>query len=457
MSRQLYPKQFISLIGNQSLFQATIKRLEGIPQIQDVIVICNQEHRFMAAEQLRQIEVKDARIILEPVGKNTAPAIAVAAFEATEQHEDANLLVLPADHIILDVVAFQNAVHDGCKAVIHGHLVTFGIVPTGPETGYGYIRQGKSLSIEGSDEQIFAVDTFVEKPDSPTAEQYLSAGGYLWNSGMFLFTASSYLQELKLYAPRVYDASNAAYQGKSCDMEFIRLQPTAFEKSPRISIDYAVMENTPNAAVIPMNAGWNDVGSWHSLWEAEFRDESDNITVGDILTEDCTGCYIHADHRLVAGIGLKDLVVVETADSVLAVPRERAQDVRRVVDRLQSSARIEAVLHRKVYRPWGTYECIDAADHFQVKRITVNPGHSLSLQMHHHRAEHWVVVKGAARVTCDNKVYMLGENESTYISHGTKHRLENPGRIPLELIEVQTGSYLGEDDIVRFEDDYSRK
>ncbi len=456
MSRQCYPKQFISLIGEQSLFQATLKRLNGIERMQSAIVICNQEHRFMAAEELRQIDAEDARIILEPVGKNTAPAIAIAALEACEQHGDASLLVLPADHLIQDVTKFQDAVRNGYKAVTQGLLVTFGIVPIEPHTGYGYIRQGKPLPIEGSRSPFFTVDAFVEKPDLSTAERYLSMGGYLWNSGMFLFKASTYLRELKRYAADVYEACSAAYSGRSADLEFIRLEPSEFEKSPSISIDYAVMENTPNAAVIPMDAGWSDVGSWHSLWDVESNSDAANVTVGDVLTEDCKGCYLHANHRLVAGIGLQDMVVVETADAVLVARRERAQDVRTIVDRLQSSARREAALHRKVYRPWGAYESIDIADRFLVKRITVNPSHSLSLQMHHHRAEHWVVVKGMARVTCNDKVYMLGENESTYIPFGAKHRLENPGKIPLELIEVQSGGYLGEDDIVRFEDNYGR-
>ena len=454
MSRRLYPKQFISLIGKGSLFQATIKRLHGIRQTQPAIVVCNQEHRFMAAESLRQINAEDARIILEPVAKNTAPAIAIAALEACEQYGDAQLLVLPADHMIQDVATFRGVVHDGCQAVTQGHLVTFGVVPTEPQTGYGYIRQGKPLPIEGCHSPIFTVDAFVEKPDRSTAEQYLSGGGYLWNSGIFLFKASTYLRELKHYAADVYAASSAAYQGRSADLEFVRLQTAAFEQSPSISIDYAVMENTPNAAVIPMDAGWSDVGSWHSLWEIESANESDNIVVGDVLTEDCRGCYLHASHRLVAGIGVEDLVVVETADAVLVARKERAQDVRKIVDKLTSAARREAELHRKVYRPWGTYEDIDVSDRLQVKRIMVHPSHSLSLQMHHHRSEHWVVVKGTARVTCDDRVFLLGENESTYIPCGAKHRLENPGKIPLELIEVQSGAYLGEDDIVRFDDDY---
>ncbi len=456
MSRQLYPKQFIPLTGESSLFQQTIQRLEGMG-CHAPIVVCNNEHRFMAAEQLRQAGVEQGCVMLEPMARNTAPAIAVAALQAMEDSKDAVLLVLPADHLIHDEAAFHAAIQDGVKATASGALITFGVVPDRPETGYGYIRQGAVAEINGLQGSLYAVDAFVEKPDQKTAQDYIVSGEYLWNSGMFMFRAADYLADLKVHAPEIYEACVLAFERRSKDLDFVRLDKDAFAVSPGNSIDYAVMEKTSRAMVLPLRAGWNDVGSWHSLWDAESIETEDNVTIGDVMAEDCRGCYINANHRLVAAVGMNDYVIVETADAVLVTPRGRSQDVRKIVDQLKDAERDEIMLHRKVYRPWGAYEGIDSADRFQVKRITVKPGQSLSLQMHHHRAEHWIIVRGTARITRDDEVYMLSENESTYIPIGARHRLENPGMIPLEMIEVQSGAYLGEDDIVRFEDNYGRK
>jgi mannose-1-phosphate guanylyltransferase/mannose-6-phosphate isomerase len=456
LSRQYYPKQFIPLMGEQSLFQTTLMRLEGLDDVAPPIVVSNQEYRFMVAEQLRQIGIEKASILLEPIARNTAPAIAAAAFDVCKRFEDAVMLVLPADHMIHEVAAFHDAIRLGLKSSEKGRLMTFGIVPDRAETGYGYICQGDSSMVEGTSLPIFKVERFVEKPDLVKAEQYIDQGGYLWNSGMFMFKASHYLKELKKQVPQIYTACSEAYQKRYGDLHFIRLDSDSFKKSPSDSIDYAVMERTSNAFVIPLQAGWSDVGSWDSLWQSESHDERDNIIVGDVFSEDCERCYLNSNHRFVAAIGLNDMVVVETKDAVLVAPRDRAQDVRLIVDSLKSMGRDEAKYHRKVYRPWGAYEGIDVDQRFQVKRISVNPGHSLSLQMHHHRAEHWIVVKGTAQVTRGDEIFLLSENESTYIPIGKKHRLENPGKIPLELIEVQSGSYLEEDDIVRFGDRYGR-
>jgi mannose-1-phosphate guanylyltransferase/mannose-6-phosphate isomerase len=456
ISRQLYPKQFIPLIGKESLFQTTLRRLEGLRSLGPPIVVCHHEHRFMAAEQLRQLGLGEVSLLLEPAPRNTAPAIGVAALEACRRGVDAVLLILPADHIIHDIKAFQEAVQVGFGVCSTGLLVTFGIVPDNPETGYGYIQRGVALDVGPTELNVYKVDAFKEKPDLIRAEEYLSQGSYYWNSGMFMFKASDYLQELQRYAPDIYAACTLAHRQRSKDLDFIRLDPVAFERSPQDSIDYAVMEKTNNAVVIPLQAGWSDVGSWDALWQAQMRSQTDNVTLGDVIVEDCRSCYVNANYRLVAILGMKDTVVIETADAVLVMPKERAQEVRTIVDHLKTSQREELVLHRKVFRPWGAFENIDVADRFQVKRITVNPGHSLSLQMHHHRAEHWIVVKGTARVVCNDEEFLLSENESTYIPIGAKHRLENPGKITLELIEVQSGSYLREDDIRRFEDKYGR-
>ncbi len=456
MSRELYPKQFIPLIEERSLFQATLQRLSELEDLSYTLVVCNHEHRFMAAEQVREIGASNVRVMLEPAGRNTAPAIAAAAFEVCTEVEDAVMLVLPADHIIKDDVAFRAAVSDARIAAGREHLVTFGVTPKRAETGYGYIRRGAKVDLDGVRQAVFAVDAFKEKPDRAAAEAYVAAGDYYWNSGIFCFSARRYLHALQGHAPDVFAACVRAHRDRTRDLDFIRLDEAAFEASPSVSVDYAVMEKTDAAVVIPFDAGWSDIGSWHSVWESAQRDGADNLKLGDVVTADCRGCYIHAGNRLVSAVGLQNCIVVETTDAVLVAPRSRSQDTRRIVEQLKRRGRDEAIMHRKVYRPWGAYEDIDASTRFQVKRITVKPGESLSLQMHHHRAEHWVVVTGTARVTCDDKVFLLSENESTYIPVGTRHRLENPGKIPLELIEVQSGSYLGEDDIVRFEDIYGR-
>ena len=451
MSRELYPKQFIPLLGSESLFERTLARVQAVEDVQGPIVVCNQEHRFMAAEQLRRAGVRDWAILLEPVGRNTAPAIAVAALEAIERHGDAVLLVLPADHLVRDLAAFRIAARTGAEAAGQGWLVTFGVVPSRPETGFGYIRRGVALT-----EGVYRVERFVEKPDAETARRYLDAGDYYWNSGMFLFLASRYLHELAAHEPEMAEACRAAFEARTRDLDFVRLDEAHFVRSPANSIDYAVMERTDRAVVVPLAAGWSDVGSWEALWEAQDRDAENNVLVGDVLAEDTRGSYVHATHRLVATLDLEGMVVVETADAVMVAPLARSQDVKRIVERLKASGREEARVHRKVYRPWGAYETLHTAERFQVKHITVHPGQSLSLQLHHHRSEHWIVVRGTARVTVGAETRLLGENQSVYIPLGAEHRLENPGKIPLELIEVQSGSYLGEDDIVRLEDRYGR-
>ncbi|GAB4357978.1 MAG: mannose-1-phosphate guanylyltransferase/mannose-6-phosphate isomerase [Gammaproteobacteria bacterium] len=453
LSRELYPKQFLALTGDRSLVQETVRRLEGLEGLASPIVVCNEEHRFLVAEQLRQIGQAPAAILLEPEGRNTAPAIALAAEQAMEEGEDPVLLVLPADHLIQDVPAFHAAARVALGVAEGGSLVTFGVVPSAPETGYGYIRVGGS-PVEGL--RDYPVLEFVEKPDRSTAQRYLDSGEYLWNSGMFAFRASRYLESLEQWVPDMRNACRRAFEARESDRDFVRPDPEAFRASPADSIDYAVMERADNVKVVPLDAGWSDVGSWSALWEVGKRDEAGNVVHGDVLLDDSAGCYLHADKRLIAAIGLQDHVVIETADAILVAPRDRVQDVKRLVGDLKKKGRAEALLHRRVYRPWGSYEGVDEADRFQVKRITVNSGASLSLQMHHHRAEHWIVVRGTARVTRGDEVFLLSENESTFIPVGVRHRLENPGKIPLELIEVQSGPYLGEDDIVRFEDVYGR-
>ncbi|MEW6429836.1 MAG: mannose-1-phosphate guanylyltransferase/mannose-6-phosphate isomerase [Thermodesulfobacteriota bacterium] len=452
LSRELYPKQLLALAGDATLLQQTARRLEHFDGVGAPLVICNEEHRFLVAEQLRAIDVRPAAIVLEPVGRNTAPAAAIAALKADG---DALLLVLPADHLIRDPAAFQRAVATGAGLAAADHLVTFGITPHHPETGYGYIRKGEKIAADGA-LPAFRVERFVEKPDRATAEAYLADGGYLWNSGMFLFKAATFLAELDRFRPEMVEACRRALASAATDLDFLRLDKAAFTSCPADSIDYAVFEQTARAAVVPVDPGWSDIGSWSALWEVGDRDELGNIVKGDVLPVDCHDSYILAENRLVATVGLRDTIIVETADAVLVADRHRVQDVKTVVNRLKKEGRPEANLHRRVYRPWGNYENLSAGDRYQVKRITVNPGAILSLQMHHHRAEHWVVVKGTARITSDGKVFMLSENQSTYIPLGVQHRLENPGVIPLELIEVQSGSYLGEDDIVRFDDNYGR-
>lgn len=443
------------LKDNKSLFQSSVERSAGLPGADNLLVICNDEHRFMAAEQLRQSGVQSADILLEPVGRNTAPAVTIAAIHALTKNPDVQLLVLPSDHIIADVDVFRSAVAVAQRAA-GNTLATFGVVPTRAETGFGYIRRHQASAAQTDKKVIHEVDEFVEKPDLATAQAYLSSGDYLWNSGMFLFRADLYLNELKRLQPELFTICLEAYENSTRDLDFIRLEADSFAKLPTISIDYAVMEKTTKATVVPFASGWSDVGSWHALWELLDKDDGNNATYGDVMAVDCGGCYIHAHSRLVTAVGIKDQVIIETSDAVLVTPRDRAQQVRDIVDELIRSERTEADIHPKVYRPWGAYETIDRGDRFQVKRITVNPGQVLSLQMHHHRAEHWVVVQGTAKVTRGKEVFLLRENESTYIPVGTKHRLENSDMMPLEIIEVQSGTYLGEDDIIRFEDLYGR-
>lgn len=442
LSREHYPKQLLPLVNEQTLLQNTITRLQDLPNKADPMIICNESHRFLVAEQLRNIDVHPEHIVLEPIGRNTAPAVAIAALMAPA---DALLLVLPADHFISDTNKFSEAVIEGVSLAEQNNLVTFGIVPNSPETGYGYIKA-----------QGVSVERFVEKPDLETAKQYLDSKEYYWNSGMFIFKASEYISELEKFAPDILAACRESIANAKQDQDFLRLDQTTFEQSPSISIDYAVMEKTQQAAVIPLDAGWNDVGAWSSLWEVSEQDSDNNVLLGDVLTENAENCYLRAENRLLAAIGVKDLTIVETADAVLVAHKDQVQDVKKIVNRLKEQNRPEIELHRQVYRPWGSYECIDSEERFQVKRITVNPGASLSLQKHYHRSEHWIVVTGTARITKGDENFILSENQSTYIPLGIKHRLENPGKIPLELIEVQSGSYLGEDDITRYDDTYGR-
>ncbi|SMR82955.1 MULTISPECIES: mannose-1-phosphate guanylyltransferase/mannose-6-phosphate isomerase [Stenotrophomonas] len=447
LSREAYPKQFLPLAGELTMLQATWQRVAPIAS-RGPLVIANEEHRFVAAEQLQQVGAEPAAIILEPVGRNTAPAIAVAALEATRDGADALLLVLPSDHVITDEAAFRAAVQAASSAAEAGKLVTFGIVPTGPETGYGYIKAADGQGVR-------AVERFVEKPDLDTATGYVASGQYYWNSGMFLFKASRYLQELERLQPAMLSACRTAWEGARRDADFTRLDKDAFTAVPSDSIDYAVMEKTADAVVVPLDAGWNDVGSWTALRDVSQQDGDGNAHQGDVIAIDCRNTYAYGE-RLVAMVGLDDVIVVETDDAVLVGKADRMQEVKTVVAQLKADGRSEATWHRKVYRPWGAYDSIDSGERFQVKRITVKPGGTLSLQMHHHRAEHWIVVSGTAEVTRGDEVILLSENQSTYIPLGVTHRLRNPGKLPLELIEVQSGSYLGEDDIVRFEDTYGR-
>ncbi|MCG8633683.1 MAG: mannose-1-phosphate guanylyltransferase/mannose-6-phosphate isomerase [Desulfobacterales bacterium] len=459
MSRALFPKQLIDLYNSHTMLQNTLLRLEGIPGLGAPLVICNEAHRFMTAEQLRQIHTDAGAIILEPVGRNTAPAIALAALTAAGEgsqsgDDDPVLLVLPADHVIEDQAAFQKVVSQGYALAAKGLMVTFGIVPGSPETGYGYIQKGRIM-----DEASGAcrIERFVEKPDMKTARAYLESGEFCWNSGMFMFKVSAITEEMKRLAPDMMRGCKEAVSKGNMDLDFFRVDRDAFEKITGDSIDYAVMEKTDKGVVIPLDAGWNDLGSFDALWQAGRKDTLGNVTQGDILTHNVKDTYIHAENRMVAAVGLEKFVIVETKDAVLVSPRDKVQDVKKIVGQLKEKKREEAVTHAKVYRPWGDYETIDLAPRYQVKRITVKPGAKLSLQKHYHRAEHWTVVSGTAIVIKGEEEILLQENESIYIPLGYMHRLENRGRIPLELIEVQSGSYLGEDDIVRFEDVYGRK
>jgi mannose-1-phosphate guanylyltransferase/mannose-6-phosphate isomerase len=453
LSRSVMPKQLLPLVGEHSMLQETALRLAGWPGLMAPLIVCGNEHRFMVAEQMREIGTTPLAILLEPVGRNTAPAVAAAAHFLKVIDPQAVMLVLPADHVIEDAPAFCAVVALAAAAVAEGALATFGIVPTGPETGFGYIRGGAPMvAFEG----CYVVDRFVEKPDRATAQGFLDEGGYSWNSGMFLFRAERYLSELARLRPDIHDPVEAAVRLGYRDLDFCRLEETSFAACPSESIDYAVMEHTAHAVVVPSDIGWSDVGSWAALWEVLPRDAAGNTQRGDVYLDGVRDSLVRAESRIVAMVGVRDLVVVETRDAVLVAHKSQVQRVKQVVDHLKAKERTEHVHHTKVYRPWGYYEGIDAGDRFQVKRITVNPGEKLSLQMHHHRAEHWVVVRGTARVTCGEKICLLSENESTYIPIGMSHRLENPGKVTLHIIEVQSGSYLGEDDIVRLEDVYQR-
>ncbi|MBC3247351.1 mannose-1-phosphate guanylyltransferase/mannose-6-phosphate isomerase [Pseudomonas lurida] len=450
ISRQQHPKQFLPLIDDLSMLQVTIRRVTGLVTAEPQL-ICNEQHRFLAAEQLRQIGLENANILLEPEGRSTAPAIALAALRAVQDGEDPVLLVLAADHHIQDVSAFHQSVLTALPFAESGKLVVFGIDPTSPETGYGYIERGEPLAGGG-----YKVKQFVEKPSAEVAESYVAQGCFSWNSGMFMFRASTFLNELQLFQPDIFSICQEALQKGAQDMHFTRVDAKIFATCPDLSIDYAVMEKTENSVVVPMGAGWSDIGSWSALWEVGAKDESRNIMKGDVLTHDTRDTYLHAESRLVTAVGVDNLIIVETKDSVLVAHKDRVQDVKLIVEKLKAQDRPEFVVHREVYRPWGSYDSIDQGTRYQVKRITVRPGAKLSLQMHHHRAEHWIVVSGTAKVTNGKESYLVTENQSTYIPIGQVHALENPGKVPLELIEVQSGSYLGEDDIVRFEDRYGR-
>jgi mannose-1-phosphate guanylyltransferase/mannose-6-phosphate isomerase len=471
LSRELYPKQLLPLVGDSTMLQETVARVTGLPDVAGPIVVCNESHRFMVAEQLREAGTPAQAIILEPVGRNTAPAVAVAALVALERtrqaasdgtgsaHGNSNgeigsdpvLLVLPADHILRNVAAFQSAVITGLAAAEQGKLVTFGVVPDRAETGYGYIRRAQGQG------PAYPVQEFVEKPDAATAEKYVASGEYYWNSGMFMFRARAFLDELRVHAPAMLAACETAVAAAKSDLDFTRLPVDEFAACPSDSIDYAVMEKTQLAVVVPLDAGWSDVGSWSALQDALPRDGEGNVTAGDVLVEGSSGCYLHSTSRLIGAVGLKDHIVVETKDAVLVAPRDKVQDVKQLVAQLKAQGRYETSLHREVFRPWGSYDSIDNGERFQVKRLVVKPGATMSLQLHHHRAEHWIVVSGTARITRGEDTFLLGENESTYIPMGTKHRIANPGKVELHIIEVQSGSYLGEDDIVRFEDIYGRE
>lgn len=453
MSREAYPKQLLPLVSELSLLQETARRVAEPTLFHAPLFVCNEEHRFIVAEQLRQIDIAPRGIVLEPVGRNTAPAVCVAALLLAADDPEALMLVLPSDHVIADARLFHDACRIAAAAAARGALVTFGITPDRPETGYGYIRRGEGLAnVEGA----YRVAEFVEKPNAATARQFLAGGKHAWNSGMFLFPASLVIDEMERFEPEMVSRCRDAVAGLAKDLDFLRLARDPFAAAPSKSIDYALMEKTDRAAVVPAELGWNDVGSWSALWDIGKKDDAGNVVMGDVTLLDATNSYVRSEDRLVAAIGIKDLIVIATDDVVLVVPRERAQDVKAMVDKLRAGNRTEPAFHPRVYRPWGYYQTVHDGDRFQVKRITVKPGAQLSLQMHHHRAEHWIVVNGTARVTCGEKTFLLTENESTYIPMFTKHRLENPGKVALNLIEVQSGGYLGEDDIVRFDDQYGR-
>jgi mannose-1-phosphate guanylyltransferase/mannose-6-phosphate isomerase len=460
LSREQYPKQLLPLVGEDSMLQATVQRLAGLPGIAEPLLVCNEDHRFVVAEQVRQLG-SNGTVVLEPVGRNTAPAVTLAALLALRDSQDPVMVIMPADHVILDGDRFREAVQQAARLAEAGMIVTFGITPDCPETGYGYIQRGDVLPGETS---AFRLARFVEKPDRTTAQRYLDAGDHLWNSGLFVMKASVWRDAISRCRPDILSACERALAEARADGDFVRVAKDAFAACPSDSIDYAVMERIaagvaglPPAAVIPLSAGWSDVGAWDSLWQVLPKDEAGNAWRGDVMLHDTTHTLAFSESRLVACVGVRDLVVVETPDAVLVTHKDRTQDVKKIAERLKKETRSEAQFHRKVHRPWGSYDGVDAGERFQVKRIVVKPGASLSLQMHHHRAEHWVVVRGTAKVTRGDETLLVSENESTFIPLGIKHRLENPGKLMLEMIEVQSGAYLGEDDIVRFEDTYGRQ
>ena len=452
LSREFFPKPLLPLVSEQTLLQETATRLDGLADLGDAVYVCNEEHRFLVAEQIAEIGKTPSTIILEPEGRNTAPALTLAALYLVKRDADAMMVVMPADHVMTVPQQFVEAVEQGSHNAEQGALVTFGIVPASPETGYGYIKRDEQVD----DSAAYRVARFVEKPDRETAEQYVSEGDYFWNSGIFLMRADRWLDEISQHRPDILKACRQAMNKGTQDSDFFRVNKQEFHECPGDSIDYAVMEKTDRAVVVPISAGWSDIGAWSALWDVCQQDADGNVMQGDVIAEDTRNAFLVAQHRCLATVGLDDVVVIETADAVLVARKDKAQDVKAIVNRLKESGREEHKVHRQVYRPWGSYEGIDEGPRFQVKRLTVKPGAQLSLQMHHHRAEHWVVVKGTARVTCGDQMFDLHENESTYIPIGQRHRLENPGNIPLEVIEIQSGSYLGEDDIVRFEDVYDR-
>ena len=454
LSRASYPKQYWALAHNaeDTLLQLTQRRLEGLPGLGSPILICNEDHRFIVAEQMRQLGVEPESILLEPMGRNTAPAVCVAALRATARGEDPLLLVLAADHVIREPEKFRATVEAGIPAAEEGRLVTFGIVPTAPETGYGYIESAEALNAASP----VPIARFVEKPDRATAEQFLASGRFTWNSGMFLFRASAMLAELERLAPELVSCCRSALEHDTPDLQFLRLDREAFAQCPSVALDVAVMERTPLGSVLPLDAGWSDVGSWSALWETADQDENGNVLRGRVISEGSRNCYLRSEHRLVVGLGVENLVVVETDDAVLIAERSQAQNVKAIVQQLEADGSSEGKAHRRIYRPWGHYTSIVEGSRWQVKRISVKPGASLSLQMHHHRAEHWVVVRGTTLVEKNGVEELIGENQSTYIPLGAQHRLSNPGKIPVEMIEIQSGAYLGEDDIVRLEDVYGR-
>jgi mannose-1-phosphate guanylyltransferase/mannose-6-phosphate isomerase len=453
LSRQHYPKQLLKLFGDKTMLQQTILRLAGLPDMGSPIVVCNVEHRFMVAEQLNEIGFSDSAIILEPLARNTAPALALAALHAKETQPGSTLLVLSADHMIRDVEEFRRVVKVAADAAAKNHLVTFGVQPTHPETGYGYI---KTNSGSAEAKEVFNVEQFVEKPDLNTAQSYLDAGCYYWNSGMFVFKTDVFLSELQHHSPDVIATANEARTNAVHDLDFIRVQKDSFAKAPNISIDYALMEKSNNVVCVPLDAGWSDVGDWKSFWDVSQKDVAGNSFIGDSIDVGSTNTLVFSQHKLVATLGVSNLMIINTPDAVLVADKSKAQEVKAIISQIENKARKEHLQHREVYRPWGCYDAIDDGDRYQVNRIRVKPGASLSLQVHHHRAEHWIVVKGTALVQKNDKVMLLSENESTYIPVGTKHRLSNPGKIPLEIVEVQSGPYLEDDDVIRYEDSYGR-